>query len=57
MMSAGNHAVTVEKQDRSVETVSRSRVVLAPTPCTEKNTKAILQPTKLRSNKKLMNPT
>lgn len=50
--STDTHAVITEKTDRYFETVSRSRVLLAPNLRPEKNTTTILQPRTLRSEKK-----
>ena len=44
--ATGNTA-TIERKDRSVEKVSRSRVVLAPRPPTNQEVQDILRPTKL----------
>lgn len=57
VMNTDADAVTIEKADRSVKTVSRSRVVLAPSPCPEKKMKTRPQPTKLLSDKKFEEAT
>lgn len=48
---AEENTVTIEKTDQSVETVSRTLVVLAPTPQTEKKVHKLLQPVKLSTEK------
>ena len=45
MTKVDDATVVIERPDRSVEKVSRSRVVLAPTPTTEEEMKEILKPT------------
>lgn len=45
------NTITIEKTDRSFETVSRSRLVLAPTTKTEKKVRKILQPVNSRTKK------
>ena len=44
MTKVDGNTVTIEKADRSVETVSRSRVVLAPKPASEEEVEKLLKP-------------
>lgn len=49
MTKVDSNTIKIEKTDRSNETTSRSRVVLVPTPQTEKEVRKILQPVKLNT--------